>query len=532
MRWSSCVAAPLAGLVLLGCAALEAERSETAATTPERAAPGVALWTLMPGVVTVPVVQPGPLRTPDDCAKRPGKDCVLALALAEVDRDAPEATGQLAALGAAWSKPALLEEAKALAASRPMGTGRAFSIIARRQGELGLAEKAVGTAGKIPWITERSSALAKVVEALAQRGEFEAGLAVAGKIPVSEYKALAVAHLVRLQAAGGAVEVGLDAVGKLSGKGRDHLESRTTAFSWIALSFARLGRAEEALAAARKIRKSDFRAPVLAGIAAVAGRPELFDEAVAVAEKAPESLRDPALAGVAPRLADVGQLDRALALAQRIEETRWREAAQAGIVPALARHGRTQAALDLIQEISFAVIRGSAVYGLAIVTEDGDLLRQLPFRAHRLGAKTGFEVHRGVAGLLAVRGDADAAASAAGRIGESGRRAEALATLALMSGESDLLDAAVPSSRGYAPALRNLAEAQACLGSPAAALKTARREESRDARILALIDVARCLQPQGPYWTADWQRRTLRPDLPSYGFSPWSPQGATFAVYE
>ncbi len=522
MRRLPCLLAPLAGLALLGCEALESEPVETASAVPASA----------PGATAVAAATPGPSPARGDCAERPDKDCVLALALAEVDRDEAEASAQLAALGAAWSKPALLEEAKALAASRPMGTGRAFSIVARRQGELGLAEEAVKTTANIPWITERSSALAKVVEALAQRGDFEAGLSVAGRIPVSEYKALAVAHVIRLQAAGGDIKVGLGAVKKLSGRGRDHLESRTTAFSWIALSFARLGRTEEALAAARKIRKSDFLAPNLAGVAAVAGRPELFAEAIAVAEEAPSTLRDAALAGVAPRMADVGQLDEALALAKRIEKTSWREAAQAGIVPALARYGRTQEALDLIQELTLPFMRGSAVYGLAAVTEDESLIRQLPFRAHRLGAKTGFEVSKGVAGLLAARGDAAAAARSAKRIAESGRRAEALAALALLSGDRDLLEAAGSGSRGYTPALHNLAEAQACLGSPTEALETARREESRDARILALIDVARCLPPEGPYWAADQQRRALRPDLPAYGFSPWSPQGATFAATE
>lgn len=522
MRRLSPVLVSLAGLALLGCEVLEPEPRGSVSAIPASA----------PGTTAVAAATPAPSLGPADCAERPDKGCVLALALAEVDRSAPEASAQLAALGAAWSKPALLEEANALAATRPLGTGRAFSIIARRQGELGLAEAAVKTAGQIPWITERSSALAKVVEALAQRGEFEAGLSVAGRIPVSEYKALAVAHVIRLQAEGGDIKLGLGEVKKLSGKGRDHLESRTTAFSWIALSFARLGRTEEALAAARKIRKSDFLAPNLAGVAAVAGRPELFAEAIAVAEKAPTTLRDAALAGVAPRMADVGQLDEALALAKRIEKTSWREAAQAGIVPALARHGRTQEALDLIQEITLPFMRGSAVYGLASVTEDEDLIRQLPFRAHRLGAKTGFEVRRGLAGLLAVRGDVKAAARAAKRIGDSGRRAEALAALALLSGDRGLLSEADAGSRGYTPALHNLAEAQACLGSPAEAVETAKREESRDARIAALIDVARCLPPEGPYWAADRKRRKLRPDLPAYGFSPWSPQGASFAAYE
>ncbi|MDJ0943626.1 MAG: hypothetical protein QNJ30_09185 [Kiloniellales bacterium] len=518
----ACVLVPLAGLVLMGCEVLDSEPAETASATPTSA----------PGATAVAVAAPAPGPASGDCAARPDKDCVLALALAEVDRTDAEASSQLAALGAAWSKPELLKEAKALAASRPMGTGRAFSIIARRQGELGLAQEAVKTAGKIPWITERSSALAKVVEALAQRGEFQAGLAVAGRIPVSEYKALAVAHVIRLQAEGGEIKLGLGAVQKLSGKGRDHLESRTTAFSWIALSFARLGRTEEALVAARKIRKSDFLAPNLAGVAAVAGRPELFAEAVAVAEKAPSTLRDAALAGIAPRMADAGQLDEALALAKQIEKTSWREAAQAGIVPALARYGRTQEALDLIQEITLPFMRGSAVYGLATVAEDEDLVRQLPFRAHRLGAKTGFEVSKGVAGLLAARGDTAAAARSAKRIAESGRRAEALAALALLSGDRGLLETASADSRGYAPALHNLAEAQACLGAPAEAIETAKREESREARIEALIDVARCLPPEGPYWAEDRQRRELRPDLPPYGFSPWSPQGATFAATE
>ena len=519
MRRLSSVLMLLAGLTLVGCVSQESAPADSAAADPAGA----------PEVKKV-AATPAPSWSLGDCGARPDKDCVLALALAEVDRNEPEASSQLAAIGAAWSKPEIIEEAKALAANRPMGTGRAFSIIARRQGELGLAQEAVKTTSQIPWITERSSAMAKVVEALAQQGEFEAGLSVAGKIPVSEYQALAVSHIIRLQAEGGEIKFGQSAVKRLSGKGRDHLESRTTAFSWIALSFARLGRTEEALAAVRKIPKSDFLAPNLAGVAAVAGRPELFDEAIAVANKAPASLRDPALAGIAPRMADVGQLDGALKLVGRIEATRWREAAQAGIAPALARHGRTQEALDLIQEITLPFLRGSAIYGLARATEDQDLVRQLPFRVHRLGAKTGFEVSKGVAGLLVVRGDPVAASKAVKRIGESGRRAEALAALALLSGDSKLLETAGPDSRGYAPALHNLAEAQACLGAPAEALETAKLEQSRAARIRALIDVARCLPPEGPYWAADRQRRALRPDLPSYGFSPWSPQGATFVA--
>lgn len=521
MRRLSCILMLLAGLALAGCMSGETPPAETAAAIPASAPE-----------ITAVAATPAPSPEFAGCGAQPDKDCVLALALAEVDRNEPEASSQLAALGAAWSKPELLEEAKALAANQPMGTGRAFSIIARRQAELGLAQEALKTTGQIPWITERSSALAKVVEALAQQGEFEAGLSVARRIPVSEYQALAVAHIIRLQAEGGEIKFGLGAVKKLSGKGRDHLESRTTAFSWIALSFARLGRTEEALAAVRKIQKSDFLAPNLAGVAAIAGRPELFTEAIALADAAPASLRDPALAGIAPRMADVGQLDQALALVKRIEATRWREAAQAGIAPALARHGRTQEALDLIQEITLPFLRGSAIYGVASATEDQDLVRQLPFRVHRLGAKTGFEVNKGVAGLLAVRGDPVAATKAVKRIGESGRRAEALAALALLSGDRKLLETVGPDSRGYAPALHNLAEAQACLGSPAEALETAMREESRNVRIRALIDVARCLPPEGPYWAADRQRRELRPDLPAYGFSPWSPQGATFAATE
>ncbi len=515
----SCVLTLLAGSALAGCMSGTPAPADSAAESPASAPQ-----------VTEAAATPASSPQFSRCAARPDKDCVLALALAEVDRSEPEASSQLAAIGAAWSKPEIIDEARALATNRPMGTGRAFSIIARRQGELGLAQEAVKTTGQIPWITERSSAMAKVVEALAQQGEFEAGLSVAGKIPVSEYQALAVAHIIRLQAESGEIKFGLSAVKRLSGKGRDHLESRTTAFSWIALSFARLGRTEEALAAVRKIQKSDFLAPNLAGVAAVAGRPELFDEAIALADKAPADLRDPALAGIAPRMADVGQLDEALALAKRIEATRWREAAQAGIAPALARHGRTQEALDLIQEITLPFLRGSAIFGLASATEDQELVRQLPFRAHRLGAKTGFEVSKGVAGLLAARGDPVAATKAVKRIGESGRRAEALAALALLSGDSKLLDTAGPDSRGYAPALHNLAEAQACLGAPAEALETAKLEPSRAGRIRALIDVARCLPPEGPYWAADRQRRALRPDLPTYGFSPWSPQGATFVA--
>ena len=521
MRRLSCILTLLAGPALVGCMSGDSAPGETAAAVPASA----------PEVTEVDAT-PAPKPDLGDCGARPDKDCVLSLALAEVNKSEPEASSQLAALGAAWSKPELVAEAKALATSRPMGTGRAFSIIARRQGELGLAQEAVKTTSQIPWITERSSAMAKVVEALAQQGEFEAGLSVAGKIPVSEYQALAVAHIIRLQAEGGEIKFGQSAVKRLSGKGRDHLESRTTAFSWIALSFARLGRTEEALAAVRKIQKSDFLAPNLAGVAAIAGRPELFDEAITVAEGSPPSLRDPALAGIAPRMADVGQLNEALKLADRIEATRWREAAQAGIAPALARHGRTQEALDLIQEINLPFLRGSAIYGVARATEDQDLVRQLPFRAHRLGAKTGFEVSSGIAGLLAERGDAVAATKAVKRIGEPGRRAEALAALALLSGDSKLLETASPDSRGYAPALHNLAEAQACLGAPADALETAMQEESRAGRIRALIDVARCLPPEGPYWVADRQRRELRPDLPTYGFSPWSPQGATFAMTE
>ena len=48
----------------------------------------------------------------------------------------------------------------------------------------------------------------------------------------------------------------------------------------------------------------------------------------------------------------------------------------------------------------------------------------------------------------------------------------------MLSGDSKLLETAGPESRGYGPALRNLAEAQSCLGAPAEALETALRSAS------------------------------------------------------
>lgn len=464
------------------------------------------------------------------CREKPDKDCVLDWALAEVRREEQDDLTYMAKIAAVWPKPKLLEEAKALAQSRPMGTGRPFNIVARGQSEIGLADKAFRTAGKIPWLTERSQALASVAEALAKRGNLEAALSVARRTPISEYASLGVAHVILAQADKGAIQFGLEDVKQLKIKGRDHLESRSKAFSRIALAFARVGMADEAVAAARSIAKASYAAPTLAGVAALAGRPELFPEAVALAEKGPTDQRDSALAGVAPRMAEAGLFDEALALARKIKRSHLRDAALAGIAPALAGQGREGEALALLGEISRPAIRGSAVFGFAAATDSGDDYEGLLAAARRLDVKTDHQVRLGLAGLLAARGRGKAARDMAQSIYEPRRRAEVLASLALLSGDEGLLGEAAGLAGDYAPALRSLAKAQACLGRPKEAAKIIEGRESRDQRITMLIDLAKCLPPEGPETDEDLRRLKMRPDLPVHGFSPWSPQGAALAA--
>lgn len=464
------------------------------------------------------------------CRDKPDRDCVLDWALAEVRRGGQDDLSYIATIAAVWPKPKLLEEAKALAQSRPMGTGRPFNIVARGQSEIGLADKAFRTAGKIPWLTERSQALASVAEALAKRGNLEAALSVARRTPISEYASLGVAHVILAQADKGSIQLGLEDVRQLKIKGRDHLESRSKAFSRIALAFARVGMTEEAIAAARNIAKPSYAAPTLAGVAAVTGRSELFPEAVALAEKGQASQRDSALAGVAPRMAEAGLFDEALSLARKIKRSHLRDAALAGIVPAMAGQGREGEALALLSEISRPAIRGSAVFGFAAATDPGDDYEGLLAAARRLDVKTDHQVRLGLAGLLAARGRGKAAREMAQSIFEPRRRAEVLASLALLSGDQDLLGEAADLAAGYAPALRSLAKAYGCLGRPGEAAKIIEDRESRDQRITMLIDLAKCLPPEGLETEEDQRRRKMRPNLPVHGFSPWSPQGAALAA--
>ncbi len=466
------------------------------------------------------------------CREKPDKDCVLDWALAEVRQEEQDDLTYMAKIAAVWPKPKLLEEAKALAQSRPVGTGRPFNIVARGQSEIGLADKAFRTAGNIPWLTERSQALASVAEALAKRGNLEAALSVARRTPISEYASLGVAHVILAQAEKGSIQLGLEDVKQLKIKGRDHLESRSKAFSRIALAFARVGMADEAVAAARSIAKTSYAAPTLAGVAALSRRPELFPEAVALAEKGPKSQRDSALAGIAPRMAETGLFDEALVLARKIKRSHLRDAALAGIVPAMARQGREGEALALLSEISRPAIRGSAVFGFAATTATGtdEGYEGLLAAARRLDVKTDHQVRLGLAGLLTDRGRGKAAREMAQSIFEPRRRAEVLASLALLSGNKDLLGEAAELAGDYAPALRSLAKAHACLGQPSEAVKIIEGRDSRDQRITMLIDLAKCLPPEGPATDEDRRRLKMRPDLPVYGFSPWSPQGATLAA--
>lgn len=464
------------------------------------------------------------------CLAEPSKDCVLTWAWSEVRGEELEAVGSRAAIAAVWAKPKLLAEVKAIVESRPIGTGRAFSLVALREGELGLADRAFRTAGKIPWITERSSALAKVVEALAKRGDYEKALNVAGRIPVSDYAVKAIGHIIQLQGRQGEISHGLEKAKKISGAGGDHLESRSNALAWIARSFARTGMPDAAVAAARKIRAPGHLARSLAGLGAMTDRPALFKEAVAVAEKAPEDLRDAALAGVAPRIAEAGRFNEALALHGKIERQSWRNAALAGIAPALAADGRLQEALDLVREISVPYLRGSAAYGIAAAVEDEGQIEELLASFRRFDAKTDYEVHKGIAGLLEARGSHASAIAVARKIFDPGMRAEALASLALLSSDKSLIDEAARTAQGFPPAQRSLAIAQACLDRPKDAVQTAARQKSPSLKLQILIDIAKCLPPQGGFTEDDLWRRKLRPNLPLFSVSPWSPQGTALAL--
>lgn len=489
---------------------------------------GALLWTLA-GTGRTPSLAEAQALTPvtwseaaqEACTRAPSRDCLLTWALAETRRVQPQGSDLLASVAVAWNRPELLTEAKAAAheslAAMPVGQRLEMSSlvlgnVAAHEVELGLVERGLETLAEIDDQRGRELAGSILAGDLTEIGAVATALEVIEDIGDEGLRASALGRVIAAQIRAGELRQAQETLDRLHEIPPASSDEVSWALFRVAKALMEAGQDAIALETAQRIERAYFRALALAGFGARTRRGDLIQAAVSAARAAPSAKEaQGTLIEVASLAAEAGEGRLALSLLAEIPPGHDRPRASAQVARGLAKAGWLEEAVDLARGIEDDLYRAGAVAGIAEARAKPDMPARLRGLLRGLDDVAHDEAWRAIAGALAKEGEKAAAIDAASNIRKASRLVETLASIAVLVGDSAVLDPTiammsfVSDPRERSMCLAALAVAQAELGMVMEATAAASQIANPEARIGALVMAANRFAPR---------RETLEPGLP------------------
>ena len=303
----------------------------------------------------------------------------VAEALAQDVSDDECRVGMAVALMSAHAGAGRVAEAEAMARSAERATSSAGLIgiasVLRKAGsneradDLCAEAEAVAAEGGVP--------RKKLVDILAEAGEFDRAEAVVGDLPAGDDRAWVVAELVQALARAGELDRAEALLGNLHPRAHHH------AVRDVSLARARAGRHTQAEALAREIPEPDAAAALcsIVGVLAEAGE---YGRAETLARTLDQgTARTSAFLAIVDALARAGEVDRVGALGETLADPAERARAQVAVAMALAGHGRQAEAVEALLE---AEARTRVLHPPTVARKLGRVAKALADDGHRPAA--------------------------------------------------------------------------------------------------------------------------------------------------